>query len=228
MTKSRKSKKRDSSKSMPKGIPSRKISATLIDFAKPILENIDEKKKLYAVLDGIAKPEAVFASNTSSLSITEMAAVTGRRDRFCGLHFFNPVPVMKLVEVVRTIDTSDDTFREVKAFAESLQKTVVAAKDSPGFVVNLLLIPYLLDAVRALEKGVASKEDIDSGMKLGANHPMGPLALADLIGLDVCLSIMETLHKEFGDSKYRACPLIRRMVRAGWLGRKSGRGFYTY
>jgi 3-hydroxybutyryl-CoA dehydrogenase len=193
-----------------------------------IIENLDEKRAFYAELDRVAKPSAIFASNTSSLSITEMAASTGRRDRFCGLHFFNPVPVMKLVEVVRTIDTSDETYRDVVTFAKALGKTVVTAKDSPGFVVNLLLVPYLLDAVRALEKGVASREDIDAGMKLGCGHPMGPLELLDFVGLDTTYYIAEIMFQEFKDGRYAAPPLLKQMVKAGYFGRKSGRGFYEY
>jgi len=193
-----------------------------------IIENVDEKKKFYAELDKIVKPEAIFASNTSSLSITEMAAVTGRREQFCGMHFFNPVPVMRLVEIVRTIDTSDETYNEARAFAESLKKTVVTAKDSPGFVVNLLLVPYLLDAVRALEKGVATKEDIDNGMVLGCGHPMGPLTLLDFVGLDTTYYIAEIMFDEFKDGRYASPPLLKQMVMAGYYGRKSGRGFYDY
>jgi 3-hydroxybutyryl-CoA dehydrogenase len=206
----------------------------LRDFAdcdlvvEAIIENIDEKKKFYRELDKIAKPGAIFASNTSSLSITEMASATQRRDKFCGLHFFNPVPVMKLVEVVRTIDTSEATYQTAKLFAESLKKTVVTAKDSPGFVVNLLLVPYLLDAVRALEKGVASREDIDNGMVLGCGHPMGPLTLLDFVGLDTTYYIAEIMFNEFKDGRYAAPPLLKQMVMAGYYGRKSGRGFYEY
>ena len=193
-----------------------------------IIENLDEKRVFYSELDRVAKPTAIFASNTSSLSITEMAASTSRRDRFCGLHFFNPVPVMKLVEVVRTIDTSDETYNEVATFARALGKTVVTAKDSPGFVVNLLLVPYLLDAVRALEKGVATREDIDAGMKLGCGHPMGPLELLDFVGLDTTYYIAEIMFQEFKDGRYAAPPLLKQMVKAGYYGRKSGRGFYEY
>jgi 3-hydroxybutyryl-CoA dehydrogenase len=193
-----------------------------------IVENLEEKRAFYGELDRLAKPGAIFASNTSSLSITEMAASTGRRDRFCGLHFFNPVPVMKLVEVVRTIDTSDETYHDAVAFAQALGKTVVTAKDSPGFVVNLLLVPYLLDAVRALEKGVATREDIDAGMKLGCGHPMGPLELTDFVGLDTTYYIAEIMFQEFKDSRYAAPPLLKQMVMAGYFGRKSGRGFYEY
>jgi 3-hydroxybutyryl-CoA dehydrogenase len=193
-----------------------------------IIENLDLKRELYAEMDRIVKPDAIFASNTSSLSITEMAAATGRRTQFCGLHFFNPVPVMKLVEVVRTMDTSDDTFDQVAAFAQALKKTVVTAKDSPGFVVNLLLVPYLLDGVRALEKGVATREDIDAGMKLGCGHPMGPLELLDFVGLDTTYYIAEIMFNEFKDGRYAAPPLLKQMVSAGYFGRKSGRGFYDY
>lgn len=193
-----------------------------------IIENLEIKKEFYTAIDSICKPETIFASNTSSLSITEVSAATQRRDRFCGLHFFNPVPIMKLVEVVRTLDTSDETYQDVKAFAESMKKIVVTAKDSPGFVVNLLLVPYLLDAVRALEKGIATKEDIDAGMKLGCGHPMGPLELLDFVGLDTTYYIAEIMFNEFKDSRYAAPPLLKQMVSAGYLGRKCGRGFYEY
>lgn len=193
-----------------------------------IIENIDEKKKLFTVLDNLVNPEAIFASNTSSLSIIEMATVTRRAANFVGLHFFNPVPVMKLVEIVRTIVTSDTTFEMAKKFALELGKTVVQAKDTPGFVVNLLLVPYLLDAVRALESGVATKEDIDQGMKLGCGHPMGPLELLDFVGLDTTYYIAEIMFNEFKDDHYAAPPLLKRKVLAGHLGRKTGKGFYDY
>ncbi len=192
------------------------------------IENFAEKTKIYRELDGVCGHKTIFASNTSSLSIGDMAAVTKRQDRFCGLHFFNPVPIMKLVEVVRSIDTSEETYQTAKAFAESTGKTVVTAKDTPGFVVNLLLVPYLLDAVRALEAGVASKEDIDNGMKLGCGHPMGPLTLLDFVGLDTTYYIAEIMFAEFKDTRYAAPPLLKRMVNAGYNGRKSGRGFYNY
>jgi 3-hydroxybutyryl-CoA dehydrogenase len=205
-------------------------------IVEAIIENFDEKTKLYRELDGLCPPETVFASNTSSLPIGDMAAVTKRPDRFCGLHFFNPVPLMKLVEVVRSIDTSDRTYETAKAFAESIGKIVVTAKDTPGFVVNMLLVPYLLDAVRALEAGVASREDIDNGMKLGCGHPMGPLTLLDLgpltlldfVGLDTTHYIAEIMFAEFKDTRYASPPLLRRMVNAGYHGRKAGRGFYDY
>jgi 3-hydroxybutyryl-CoA dehydrogenase len=189
---------------------------------------MDEKKALYRELDGICPPTAVFASNTSSLSITEMASVTRRPERFLGLHFFNPVPVMKPVEMVRGLRTADETLAEARAFAERLGKTVVACKDYPGFIVNLLLVPYLLDAVRALELGVASKEDIDAAVTLGLNHPMGPLTLLDFIGIDTTYYIAEAMFAEFKDARYAAPPLMRKMVLAGLHGRKSGRGFYEY
>jgi len=197
-------------------------------ICEAIIENIDEKLKLYRELDKIVKKDAIFASNTSSLSITEMGAVTGRPHQFCGLHFFNPVPVMKLVEVVKTVATSEATFATAKAFGETLGKTVVSCKDTPGFVVNRLLVPYMLDAIRALENGVATKEDIDTGMKLGCGHPMGPLELTDFVGLDTTYYIAEILFEEFKDHHYAAPPLLKAMVKAGYLGRKSGRGFYDY
>ena len=193
-----------------------------------VIENLDEKIKLYKQLDTIVKKEAVFASNTSSLSITEMGASTSRPDIFCGLHFFNPVPVMKLVEVVKTVATSDATLKTAKTFAEKLGKVVVSCSDSPGFVVNRLLVPYLLDAIRAYEAGLATMEDIDTGMKLGCGHPMGPLELTDFIGLDTIYYIAEILFEEFKDHHYAAPPLLKTMVKAGYLGRKTGRGFYDY
>jgi 3-hydroxybutyryl-CoA dehydrogenase len=193
-----------------------------------IIENIDEKQKVWRSLDGIVKKDAIFASNTSSLSITEMAAVTGRTEQFLGLHFFNPVPVMKLVEIVKTMATSDTTYQAARGFAEKLGKVVVTCKDRPGFVVNVLLVPYLLDAIRAYQDEVATKEDIDNGMKLGCGHPMGPLELTDFIGLDTIYYIAEILFDEFKDHHYAAPPLLKTMVKAGYLGRKSGRGFYQY
>ena len=193
-----------------------------------IIENIDEKLKVWRELDGIAKKEAIFASNTSSLSITEMGAATKRPQKFCGLHFFNPVPVMRLVEVVRTIATDEETFNTVKAFGEKVGKVVVSCKDSPGFVVNRLLVPYLFDAIRAYQDGVATKEDIDNGMKLGCGHPMGPLELNDYIGLDTMYYIGEIFFNEFKDDHYAPPPLLKQMVLANRLGRKSGRGFYDY
>jgi 3-hydroxybutyryl-CoA dehydrogenase len=193
-----------------------------------IIENMDEKRKLYSALDGICKPETIFASNTSSLPVIEMAAATKRADRIGGLHFFNPVPVMKLVEAVKTISTSDETLETLKSFGQALGKTVVVAKDTPGFIVNLLLVPYLLDAIRALESGVATREDIDNGMKLGCGHPMGPLTLLDFVGLDTTYYIANIMFEEFKEARYAPPPLLRRMVLAGQYGRKSGKGFYDY
>lgn len=193
-----------------------------------IIENMEDKKRLYAELDRICPPETVFASNTSSLSITEMASVTRRPERFVGLHFFNPVPVMQPVEMVRGLRTSEDTLAACRAFSETLGKTVIAVKDYPGFIVNLLLVPFLLDAVRALEVGVASKEDIDTAVRLGLNHPMGPLTLLDFVGIDTTYYIAEAMFAEFKDPRYAAPPLMRKMVLAGYHGRKTGRGFYEY
>ena len=191
-------------------------------------EDMDLKKKIFKELDEVTKDEAILASNTSALSVTEIATVTSRPDKVMGVHFFNPVPVMKLVELIRSITTSDETFEKLESFIEELGKTAVEVNEAPGFVVNRILVPMINEAVFLLNEGVASAEDIDTAMKLGANHPIGPLALGDLIGLDVCLAIMETLHEEFGDSKYRPCPLLRKKVRAGQLGRKTGEGFYQY
>lgn len=193
-----------------------------------VVENMVIKKEIYGHLDKICKPETIFASNTSSLSIGDMAAVTDRQDKFLGLHFFNPVPVMKLCEVVKTLDTSAATFDAAFAFAESVGKTCVTAKDSPGFVVNVLLVPYLLDAIRMYERGLACKEDIDNGMMYGCGHPMGPLTLTDFIGLDTILYIADIMFDEFKDAHYAAPPLLRRMVNAGYLGKKTKRGFYDY
>lgn len=193
-----------------------------------VVENMDLKKQVYRELDGVCPPRTIFASNTSSLSITEMASVTSRADRMLGIHFFNPVPVMKLVEVIRGLQTSDETLALGRRFAESLGKTVVTCKDSPGFIVNLLLVPYLLDAVRALERGVASKEDIDTAVVLGLAHPMGPLSLLDYVGIDTTYYIAEAMFDEFKDTRYAAPPLMKQMVLAGLHGRKTGRGFYDY
>ena len=192
------------------------------------VENMKIKREIFAELDAICKPETILASNTSSLSITEVASATKRADKVIGMHFFNPAPVMKLVEVIRGMATSQETFDKVKELSESIGKTPVEVAEAPGFVVNRILIPMINEAAEILSEGIASAEDIDTSMKLGANHPMGPLALGDLIGLDVCLAIMDVLYKETGDSKYRASTLLRKYVRAGWLGRKSGRGFHQY
>jgi 3-hydroxybutyryl-CoA dehydrogenase len=193
-----------------------------------IVENMGAKQELFRALDALCPAHTVFSSNTSSLSIGDMAACTKRPQNFVGLHFFNPVPLMKLVEVVRTIQTSDAAYQTAVEFGAKTGKTVVTAKDTPGFVVNLLLVPYLLDAIRALEKGVASAKDIDNGMKLGCGHPMGPLELLDFVGLDTTLYIADIMSNEFKDIRYAAPPLLRRMVAAGMHGKKSGRGFYDY
>jgi len=193
-----------------------------------VLENMAEKKQIFAAMDKLLAQHVIIASNTSSLCITEMASVTKRPDRVLGMHFFNPVPVMPLLEIVRTILTSEETLQAAKEFGASVGKAIVIAKDTPGFIVNLLLVPYLLNAVRALENGVATREDIDTGMKLGCNHPMGPLTLLDFIGLDTAYYIANVMYDEFRDAQYAAPPLLRRMVLAGHLGRKTGKGFYDY
>jgi 3-hydroxybutyryl-CoA dehydrogenase len=193
-----------------------------------VTEDLETKNALWRELDGLCPPATIFASNTSSLTIAAMAAATQRPDRFVGLHFFNPVPLMQLVEVVRTVTTSDETFTRAFAFAKSLGKEPVATKDKSGFIVNLLLVPYLLDAIRALEHGVASVPDIDKAMQLGCGYPMGPLTLLDLVGLDTTYRIAEIMFTEYRDAKYAPPPLLKRMVLAGMSGRKSGKGFYDY
>jgi 3-hydroxybutyryl-CoA dehydrogenase len=192
-----------------------------------IIENMDEKRKLFPQLDRILRPEALIATNTSSLTITEMAAVTNRQDRIAGLHFFNPAPVMKLVEVVRTIATSDETVETLKGFARSLGKTPVVAKDRAGFIVNFLLIPYMLAAVRMYEQGFATMEDIDTSMKLGCGYPMGPFELLDYVGLDTTLYAAEAIYDDFKDALYAPPPMLKRMVLAGRYGKKNGKGFYN-
>jgi 3-hydroxybutyryl-CoA dehydrogenase len=193
-----------------------------------ITENLEAKRELFRALDSATNRECVLASNTSSISITKLGAATSRPDKVIGMHFMNPVPVMKLVEVIRGIATSDDTWTRTRELSEKMGKTALECNDSPGFVSNRVLMPMINEAVFALHEGVASRESIDGIMKLGMNHPMGPLTLADFIGLDVCLAILNVLHEELGDPKYRPCPLLRKYVDAGWLGRKSGRGFYEY
>ena len=192
------------------------------------IENMKIKKEIFAELDKICKPETILASNTSSLSITEVASATSRPEKVIGMHFFNPAPVMKLVEIIRGMATSQETFDAVKELSLAIGKEPVEVAEAPGFVVNRILIPMINEASFILQEGIASVEDIDTAMKFGANHPMGPLALGDLIGLDVCLAIMDVLYNETGDTKYRASSTLRKYVRAGWLGRKTGRGFYNY
>ena len=193
-----------------------------------VLEIMEVKRDVFAELDRCCKPETIFTSNTSSLPITDMAAITKRTDRFAGLHFFNPVAVMQLVEIVRGISTSDETMATLRAFVEKLGKTPVICKDTPGFVVNKLLVPYMIGAIRLLEQDVASPEDIDAAVKLGLRHPMGPFELLDYTGLDICMHVANVLYEEFKDPSMAPPPLLRRMVAAGHLGRKSGRGFYEY
>ena len=193
-----------------------------------ILENADAKSQLFAKLDQITKPECILASNTSSISITKIAAATRRPDQVIGMHFMNPVPVMTLVEVIRGIATSDETWQRVEDLAKRMGKTPIEVNDYPGFISNRVLMPMINEAIFALYEGVATREAIDGVMKLGMNHPMGPLTLADFIGLDVCLAILRVLEQGFGDPKYRPCPLLVKMVDAGWLGRKTQRGFYDY
>ena len=192
------------------------------------IENMDLKKKIFADLDKICPKHAILATNTSCLSIIDMAIATGRPDKVLGLHFMNPVPLMKLLEIVKTIATSEETLETGKTFGESLGKTIVIAQDTPGFIVNRLLMPYLVNATKMLESGIATREDIDAGINLGLNHPMGPLTLMDLIGIDTVFFILEAMYEEFKDPQYAPPTLMRKMVTAGWLGRKTGKGFYDY
>lgn len=207
------------------GTTDMKLAADCDLVVEAAIENMKIKKEIFAELDGICKPEAILASNTSSLSITEVASATKRPDKVIGMHFFNPAPVMKLVEIIKGIATSQETFDAVKELSVAIGKEPVEVAEAPGFVVNRILIPMINEASFILQEGIASVEDIDTAMKYGANHPMGPLALGDLIGLDVCLAIMDVLFTETGDNKYRASSILRKYVRAGWLGRKSGKGF---
>ena len=211
-----------------------RTTTELADFAsasfviEAITENLEVKRELFRALDSVTNRECVLASNTSSISITKLGAATSRPDKVIGMHFMNPVPVMKLVEVIRGIATSDETWTRTRELSDRMGKTALECNDSPGFVSNRVLMPMINEAIFTLHEGVASRESIDGIMKLGMNHPMGPLTLADFIGLDVCLAILNVLHEELGDPKYRPCPLLRKYVDAGWLGRKSGRGFYEY
>lgn len=209
-------------------------TTNLVDLAgadiviEAIIENLDMKKTLFRELDGITRPDVILASNTSSVSITALAASTSRPDRVAGMHFFNPVPVMTLVELVRALQTSDQTMATLRQLGEALDKKVVVSKDTPGFIVNYLLVPYLLDAIRMVDSGAATPEDIDTGISLGLNHPMGPITLLDFVGIDTTLYIADVMYEEFRDPKYAAPPLLRKMVNAGYFGRKNGRGFYDY
>ena len=211
-----------------KGTTKREDLAGCDIVIEAIIENVEEKKKVYAALDSVVKKEAIFASNTSSISITELLTLTKRPERFVGLHFFNPVPLMKLVEVVRTIATANEVYESAYEFAKKLGKVPVRTSDKTGFIVNRLLVPYLLDAIRAYEDGVGSIEDIDNAMKLGCGYPMGPFTLLDFVGLDTTYYITHVMYDEFKERRFASPPLLKRMVMAGWYGRKTGKGFYDY
>jgi 3-hydroxybutyryl-CoA dehydrogenase len=218
----------DAVRSRLKGTTNKQYLADRDIIVEAIIENVEEKKKMYGSIDGIVKKDAIFASNTSSISITELLTSTKRPERFVGLHFFNPVPLMKLVEVARTIATSDEVFESTYEFAKNLGKVPVRTSDKTGFIVNRLLVPYMLDAVRAYEEGVGSIEDIDSAMKLGCGYPMGPFTLLDFVGLDTTYYITHVMFDEFKERRFASPPLLKRLVMAGWYGRKTGKGFYDY
>jgi 3-hydroxybutyryl-CoA dehydrogenase len=219
---------KDAIRARLKGTTNRQDLADCDIVIEAIIENVEDKKKMYASLDSIVKKDAIFASNTSSISITELLTSTKRPERFVGLHFFNPVPLMKLVEVVRTIATADDVYDSAFEFAKKLGKVPVRTSDKTGFIVNRLLVPYLLDAIRAYEEGVGSIEDIDSAMKLGCGYPMGPFTLLDFVGLDTTYYITHVMYDEFKERRFASPPLLKRLVMAGWYGRKTGKGFYDY
>jgi len=219
---------KDAARARIKGTTNRQDLADCDIVIEAIIENVEEKKKMYASLDGVLKKDAILASNTSSISITELASATRRPERFIGLHFFNPVPLMKLVEVVRTITTAPDVYDAACEFAKKVGKVPVRTSDKTGFIVNRLLVPYLLDAIRAYEESVGSIEDIDSAMKLGAGYPMGPFTLLDFVGLDTTYYITQVMYDEFKERRFASPPLLKRLVMAGWYGRKTGRGFYDY
>jgi 3-hydroxybutyryl-CoA dehydrogenase len=219
---------KDAIRARLKGTTNKQDLADCDIIIEAVIENIEEKKKMYAVLDGMVKRDAIFASNTSSISITELMTATKRPERFIGLHFFNPVPLMKLVEVVRTIATADEAYETAYGFAKTLGKVPVRTSDKTGFIVNRLLVPYLLDAIRAYEEGVGSIEDIDNAMKLGCGYPMGPFTLLDFVGLDTTYYITHVMYDEFKEKRFASPPLLKRLVMAGWYGRKTGKGFYDY
>src|SRR6266849_265126 len=219
---------KDTARARLKGTTRREDLADCDIIIEAVIENVGQKKEMYAALDGIVKKDAIFASNTSSISITELMTATKRPERFIGLHFFNPVPLMKLVEVVRTIAIANDVYETACEFAKKLGKVPVRTSDKTGFIVNRLLVPYLLDAIRAYEEGVGSIEDIDNAMKLGCGYPMGPFTLLDFVGLDTTYYITHVMYDEFKERRFASPPLLKRMVMAGWYGRKSGRGFYDY